>query len=298
MKMGLKEWVRNLYQQHYTYEEQVKFLEKCGIVILDRPKALHQLKHVGLGTLMPYLCYFWYYDENGKYFNRVSWDSIYQLYQFNDNLRVLLLQATGKVETSLLELLAYHLEQHYGAYWHLRDDLFKHSSSENVCEGIQDFMQMHRKYKYYTFREIKEGMSLGLIYRIYSHFENHQIKETIAREMGMPPVIAFSSSIYALMKLRNSCAHPQRIWNKKSCVVPDEFYYAPHPYIWLNNSLNVDRRRIYYLFCLLNYFMQVIDPDFIFAAKLCQLLEQNKEVISFYEMGFPDNWREDPMWRV
>ena len=66
MKMGLKEWVRNLYQQHYTYEEQVKFLEKCGIVILDRPKALHQLKHVGLGTLMPYLCYFWYYDENGN----------------------------------------------------------------------------------------------------------------------------------------------------------------------------------------------------------------------------------------
>ena len=44
--------------------------------------------------------------------------------------------------------------------------------------------------------------------------------------------------------------------------------------------------------------MQVIDPDFGFVERLCALLEQYKDVISFTEMGFTDDWKEEPMWKI
>ncbi len=295
--MTMEEWRRNIFRYHRTYEQQISFLKKDGMLITDYAQVSHHLKHIGLGALMPYLCYFWHNDPEGKYLRSVSWNSVYSLYEFNDDLRLLLLQATGKVETTLLELLAYYLEQSYGSYWHLKPTVFKYAESNKVYEDIWNFVQKRKKNEHHTFQEAKIGMSLGMTYRIYSQLENHSVKEIIASAMGMPPVQVFSSSIYAITNLRNCCAHPQRIWNKRFNIIPDEFYYTL-THTWLNNNMKVDRRRIYYLFCLLNYFMQVIDPDFGFVERLCALLEQYKDVISFTEMGFTDDWKEEPMWKI
>ena len=302
-----QEWSEQFLCQGFTYAEQMYMLEKSGLQVFNHKEMNLHLKYIGIKTFMPYLHYFWRKDDDGLYFKYISWGDVYRLYQFNDELRILILHVMGKIEIAFRAQITYQMEQPSGCLWQNRKELFKSPEGKILKDGrqvvqcvyteIQDFMK-----KYFTlaeprpFQDVMDKMTFGLLYRIYSHLKGYREKEIIARELGIPPVCAFSSSMYALEELRNCCAHPQWIWNRRFRVVPDPFFRVSEN-TWLVNYSNVKREKTFYRFCLLNYFMQIIDPEFNFNQRLRTLLEQYKDVISLSEMGFLEEWEQEEMWK-
>ena len=57
-----------------------------------------------------------------------------------------------------------------------------------------------------------------------------------------------------------------------------------------------DKRRIYYNLCIIKYFLDVISPNNGLTEKLCQLFAAFPN-IDIRAMGFPEQWRTEPLWR-
>ena len=63
------------------------------------------------------------------------------------------------------------------------------------------------------------------------------------------------------------------------------------------NPESVERNKIYYTFCILNYFLQTVNPNSSFKSRLKELLEEYKDVISLETMGFTPDWTNEEMWQ-
>jgi abortive infection bacteriophage resistance protein len=53
--------------------------------------------------------------------------------------------------------------------------------------------------------------------------------------------------------------------------------------------------RIFYNICILKWFVDELEPDNNFREQLEDLLAEYPTV-DIRAMGFPDNWREKPLW--
>ena len=304
--LSAKEWGEYFSQTVLTYPEQIRVLKRCGMIIHDWEEVESRLKHIGKTTLLPYLLYFWTPDKKGKYFKYVCWEDIYYLYTFDNELQELLIQAIRKIEISVREHIAYHMEINHGPQWYCDKKLFQISIKRISNHGRiifktaqSELFQFIKKYykqnKIPTFREIMTNISFGILYRIYSGLKPSKAKEAIAKDLGVPAVCVFNSHLYIIEQLRNTCVHPQKpVWNKRFNNVAYTFIYAKN-HIWLNNPY-VDNKKIYYWLCYLNYLMQSIDPYFAFADKMRQLIHKYQGSISLKEMGFPEDWEQELMW--
>lgn len=63
---------------------------------------------------------------------------------------------------------------------------------------------------------------------------------------------------------------------------------------WL--TLPTDALRIYYNLCIIKYFFDVISPQNNMRDKLLQLLADYPS-IDQAAMGFPQGWRQEPLWQ-
>ncbi len=61
-------------------------------------------------------------------------------------------------------------------------------------------------------------------------------------------------------------------------------------------SIQVDELRIYFNLCIIKYFLNIISPNNDFSQKLDELLGRFPE-IDISAMGFPKEWRQEPLWR-
>ena len=65
-----------------------------------------------------------------------------------------------------------------------------------------------------------------------------------------------------------------------------------------SNPDSVQRSKIYYFLCMLNYLLQTANPTSSFKKRLIDLLEEYKNVASLNAMGFPCNWRDEGIWKI
>lgn len=96
----------------------------------------------------------------------------------------------------------------------------------------------------------------------------------------------------AARQLENACCHFARVWNKENAVVPVLPKRIARPWI----SPEIPRMRIFYNICILKWFVDIINPDNVFREQLKSLLN-DYQMVDIHAMGFPSNWREEPLWR-
>lgn len=286
-----------------SYQEQISQLKARGLVIDDEQQAEHYLKHLNYYRLSGYWLPFEQDHASHRFKPDARFEDVLNLYVFDRELRLLLLDAIERIEISVRATWAYVLASKYGAHAYLdsghchRADWHQSNLSKlaREIERSDELFITHYKAKYTEPQmppvwSVVEVMSLGMLSHWITNLKpsdradvalNYQLNEQVLK-----------SFIRHLTYVRNLCAHHSRVWNRKLTVTTK----PPKKPQRLKASCNLEQpRRIYNTLVICHHFMGQISPGSTWTQRLLKLVEQHN--IDPKAMGFPANWQSLELWK-
>lgn len=309
-----------------TYREQVELLKSRGVKFADEQRAERHLANISYYRLSAYMLP--YKKKEGgviidQFKEGTTWDMIHQLYVFDRKLRLLVFDAIERLEIAIRTQIIYQLSHKYGSHWQddssifnplitktLRDghivtfdaygEIQKHIKEQLHNNKAEVFIQHYRN-KYDNPVNPPSWMSVEIMYfnhlsRICTGLKKRADINGIASYFALPPQ-TFCSWLHTINYIRNICAHHARLWNRDMNIVPEKLLFSKS-LVWINNPNTVKRSKVYYFFCMLNYMLQTANPTSPFKQRLIELLEEYRDVVSLGAMGFPDDWKDEKMWKM
>lgn len=287
-----------------TLEQQLQLLEKRGLIVSDRQKAKYYLGHLNYYRLSGYWFPFKQSPTTSNFRANTSFDDILNLYIFDRELRLLVLDAIERIEVSVRSKWAYSFCQKYGAHAHLNSKLFKdykkHCNAvcdlrRNVSRSNEPFI-IHLDEKYDEFLPplwaLVEVMSFGQLSRWFGMLSARSDKNLVAREYDMDEK-HFVSLLHHLTIVRNKCAHHNRLWNCEFTITLKLPGSRPADAVASFNS--TQNRKLYNTLVLLLHLLNAISPGHSWKNKLFGLI--NTHHIDVSQMGFPNNYKSLLIWQ-
>ncbi len=286
-----------------TFEQQLERLFERGLHVEDKQSAITYLSHINYYRLGTY-CWSFINDHNShKFAVGTTFEQILNLYIFDRELRLLLLDAIERIEVSLRTQWAYHLSKKYGSHAHLNAEAFSKKFNhqefiDKLSEELVRTSDKHIKNQQYKYDEatpaiwiICEVMSFGGLSRCYDVIGRRAIKMDIADAYKLKEA-ALSSFLHHITTVRNICAHHSRLWNRDFTItmkLPTNG--EPELLQSFNKSKN---NKLYNTLVMCAYLMDEISPNNHWRFKLKTLIENHN--IDVTAMGFPENWEGLPVW--
>lgn len=311
-------------KQPKTFDEQIEILMSRGLQIADSTRAARHLSCISYYRLSAYMLPFKKWQEGirtDSFAENTSWNQIYNLYVFDRKFRLLIFDAIEKLEIAIRTQLIYQLSHKYGSHWQDKSDIFdvvtykrkdgtigtinvyadiqKHIKEQLLSNKAEVFIQ-HYANKYDRPRNPPSWMCVEIMYfnhlsQICHNLKKRSDKTDIAMWFGLPPDI-FCSWLHNINYIRNICAHHARLWNRDMNIVPMKLGFSKSK-VWISNPDTVQRAKLYYFLCMVNYLLQSANPNSGFKNRLLSLLEEYKEVVNTGFMGFPVNWQNESIWK-
>lgn len=306
-----------------TYQAQINLLKSRGVVFADEVKAAYQLANVSYFRLSAYMFPF-KKNIRGEIVNEfrygTTWKDIYDMYVFDRKLRLLIFDAIEKIEVAIRTQMVYTLSHRYGSHWQDNETIYKSKHTITLRDGsvkevdvygdiqrhIDEQLHNHQAelfIEHYrdTYTEpinppswmCVEVMYFNQLSRIYSNLAKRGDRAEIARYFGLPPD-DLTSWLHTINYIRNICAHHARLWNRDLKIVPSLLKFSKTKE-WISNPESVQRSKVYYFLCMINYILQTVNVNSTFTARLKDLLKEYKPKLS--AMGFPEKWEEEIIWR-
>ncbi|KQY27819.1 Abi family protein [Rhizobium sp. Root483D2] len=290
--------------------DQIALLQARGMIIADRNKAEHYLKHVSYYRLRAYWLPFEVtpplQEGTHRFKAETNFDDALELYVFDRQLRLLVMDALERIEVSLRGNWAHHLAVRYGPHGYLdaalydRPDFYAKALTGLMeeIERSKDTFILHyrRKYDDPVLPPIwmaAEVMSLGQLSKWLGNLKLRGDRQAIAKSYGLDEKILISSA-HHLTYVRNICAHHGRLWNKQFTVTMT----IPNAPASLKLAMNPPAtRKLYNTLAILGYLMAVVAPGTDWRKRLIELLD-NCALADTTSMGFPENWKQLPAWRI
>ncbi|TRX08266.1 Abi family protein [Flavobacterium gawalongense] len=287
-----------------TYAQQIQQLQERGLTINNSARANHLLESISYYRLSGY----WFpllADKTNHLFKENSnFDTAFNLYCFDRELRVLVIRELEKIEVSIRAKMIYVLSHQYGAFWYQNPTLFKnhisHSKSlgsleEEYNRSDEEFIKAFKK-KYSDDLPpswmLLELTSFGTLSFLFSNLQSNRTKRDIANYFGLSDTI-FGSWMHSIVYLRNVCAHHSRLWNRVMSIQPN-IPQSPKK-TWLNNTA-VPNNKSYFILSMILYLMQTINPKNTIAFRFAALLKKYPNV-DVFAMGFPKDWEKENLWK-
>lgn len=288
-----------------------KMIER-GIVIDDRVTAEHYLSQIGFYRLCGYTLPF----QNGGNGNDrhickepVTFEVVLDRYVFDRKFRLLIMDAIERIEVSFRAALSNSIAIKHTPHWYqdstLFEDDYDHPALINelkrqIGHNGQTPEQLEKRdiflrHYFATYYEpdmppswmVFEAISFGTISRI---FEGLFKSETT--EICVPLKVnhdTLSSWMHAISYVRNLCAHHKRVWNKTLTIKPA---------IGKKHKTKFDGNdKVYGVLVVIQILLEQVAPDNTWAERLSDLLDEHPNV-PLANMGFPDNWKTRPFWRL
>ncbi|WP_131774905.1 Abi family protein [Legionella anisa] len=285
-----------------TIEQQVDLLSNRGLIIDD--KADHYLQHLNYYRLSGYWLPFYQKAVANTFKQGTKFSDILNLYIFDRELRLLLLDGIERIEVSVRTQWAYCFSQYHGphaymdcslsnnSFWHAQNLI----SLEKELKRSDELFISHFKKDNSTppIWAICEVMSFGLLSRWLKCMKPTQPRNKIAAIYQIDYDV-LSSFIEHLSYLRNLCAHHSRVWNKKMTKTMKIPQSKPSNLVGNFNRDTHSARKIYNALVLMVYTLDLISPNNHFKSKLINLLDAHKIEPIF--MGFPVDWKNRVIWR-
>lgn len=309
-----------------TYREQVELLKSRGMIFADEQHAKKQLANISYYRLSAYMLPY-KKKENGviidEFKEGTTWENIHNLYVFDRKLRLLVFDAIERLEISIRTQIIYQLSHKYGSHWQDDSTIFKSPTTKTLSDGssvifdpyndIQNHIKeqlhnnkaevfiQHYKNKYNDPINPPSWMSVEIMYfnhlsRICSGLKHRSDKTNIASYFALPEK-TFCSWLHTINYVRNICAHHARLWNRDLNIVPEKLSFSKS-LLWITNPNTVQRSKIYYFLCMLNYLLQTANPTSQFKMQLTELLNEYKNFVNINSMGFPNDWQQESMWKM
>lgn len=291
-----------------SIHDQIHELKNKGLIVNNEEKAFSYLSNISYYRLRAYT-YPFQDNTNPKhpFIKKVSFEQIIDLYVFDRQFRIFVLDAIEKIEISMRTQISNTWAMRHGSHWYTNSKLYKNDRKfrnhyarleQEVGRSNEAFIT-HYKERYCDPIEPPCWMSLevssfGLLSLLFSNLRLDLEKKTITQYYGLNKraVHVLENWMHAFSNLRNICAHHGRLWNRRLAthiVLPDKPTFS-----FIQNT-NILPYKIYSALCCMKYILNIISPKNTFTNRLKELmgtcpLAQTKE------MGFPLNWDKDPFW--
>nr|WP_255772089.1 Abi family protein [Halorhodospira sp. 9628] len=296
-------------------------LQGRGLSVPDTGRAHRYLANISYYRLSAYMRPFYQPGlTEHRFLSGTTFDDVLDLYVFDRELRLLLLDAVERLEVALRAQLANTLAEHHGPHGYLDpaifDDRYNHAwlleRLDNAALGRDaEAFLVHYRQKYRSAPNqppiwmAVELLTFKEVSTLFSQLRLAQDTQRIEKHFGWRfPVLR--SWFRSLSDLRNLCAHHSRVWNREFGSRPEMPKKIRAPWPDLPQRLPtgskvhpeqsvIPQRRLYMQVIVIESLMQAVSPGSRWAGRLAQLLSRYPSV-SRAHMGFPGRWDEDPFW--
>ena len=290
-----------------TIQDQIAKLKSRGLVISDDDKATSYLSNISFYRLRAYTFPFQdNTDPNHPFIQKISFEEIINLYVFDRQFRLFVLDAIEKIEISMRTQVIYQWALNHGSHWHLNGSLFRNSVQfakdytrlqQEVDRSVETFID-HYKTKYSNPPEPPAWMSLevssfGLLSLIFRNLNLGAEKKAITKYYGLNDVGILESWMHSFSNIRNVCAHHSRLWNRRLTAHIKMPTNPKNPFI--QNKIILPYK-MYASLCCIKYVLDIISPGNTFKERLLELMS-TCPLAQEKEMGFPKNWKQEQFWK-
>jgi abortive infection bacteriophage resistance protein len=292
-------------KQATTCEQQAVLLRERGMEIPDVDAAVHHLRHLNYYRLSAYWLPFEADHATHRFKRGTSFQDVLNLYNFDRELRLMVLNAIERVEVSVRCQWAYqmaHAPEH-GPHAHLDKALAQNEgeweelirkTTKEVKRSKETFIK-HLTNKYEEclppIWAVCEVMSLGLLSRWYANLRPMPTRRAIADTYDVDEKL-LASWLHHLSTIRNICAHHSRLWNRAFTFVPTLPRTKP---AILASACEARSRKLYNSLAILLYLLDVIAPGHQWRDNFKTLVA--KHHVPTDAMGFPQDWQERLLWQ-
>lgn len=289
-----------------SFQDQADLLIQRGL-IADRDFLIFCLSEVNYYRLSGY----WYSFRDEQSDNLkpgTKFETIWDRYVFDRQLRLLVMDAIERVEVSVGTKLTNTFVLKYGALGHLERNNFHNMDIKTHRRFLYKLQSEDQRSsevfvkKYFSKYTLEsdlplwmaiELMPFGGLYTFYKYVEQYMQRD-VAQSYGLHAKV-LESWLRTLNNIRNICAHHSRLWNRilvKPVMFPDK-KHSPEFF----DPIVVNPERLFAVLTILKYMVDRIAPQSGWQKRLEHLIEVKHPYIPIKQMGFPDNWKECPVWK-
>ena len=276
-----------------TIDQQIHQLKSRGMNFHDEKKAKYYLENLNYYRLCGYWLIFEENHESHKFKDNTYFEDVLNLYIFDRELRLLLLDAIERIEVSIRSKLAYLLAENFGSHAHLKPEIFSSSLkyektfSKLKAEIDRNKSEIFIKHHLDKYNEelppiwvSVEVMTIGQISSWYSNIKDRKYRQIIAKYYKKKKKI-LSSFLHHLTIVRNTSAHHSRVWNRKFTI---DFSLPNFPKE-LNEKFNPSSKKyIYNTLIMCEYLLNIISENSNWRKRLDDLILKHN--IDVKRMGF------------
>lgn len=307
---------------HKTFAQQLQLLGERGLVIEDADMALHTLERLGYYRLAGYFYPLRQTNPRGTagrqdaFAHGASFKLLADLYEFDKQLRMLVLDAAERLEVALRVCIAYELGRLNPAA-HTEPALFDRRFTESragkrsgfdrwhdklgerLSAAHDDFVKHHRD-NYGGVMPIWVCIELwdfGMLSRFYAGMK-FKHREKLAERLGGLEPTHVESWLKTLNFIRNVAAHHSRLWNRNVPEVPRLPSPNTHPDLEHLTSAPGGAYRLYVALACAQFLLKQTCPGADWSAKLKAAVATlpSSPLLPLSAAGFPDDWVSQALW--
>lgn len=287
-------------KKYKTNEELLAHLESKNVVIKNREEALNKIKkYTYYSIINSYKLNF--KDEYGNYKDKVSFEEIYALYNFDKNIKYLFLKHSLELEIQIKSLMANQIAKVYGIENYLDKNNLDESASdelkekliERINKDIDEEYKIHLaiihykdKYGYVPPFVLTKVLTFGVASSYYGLLKQSD-RQAISKYFKVTDKF-LKQALKNLTMVRNISAHNDRLFCFRSKS------YLSYKEIDKNYKRKDNETNLYMIIKTMEYLLKDDLKDFItiFNKEVDQLKQELtsidiKDILTI--MGFPSN---------
>lgn len=318
---------------HLEISQQVEKLASNGLRISDRDRAARFLETVGYYRVSAYAYPFRELLADGDprdssvqfrsnaFIAGAQFSWIEDMWRFDRDLRLLVLDAIETIEIALRSKVGYHLGLR-NKFGHLEVESLDHERASTLDTDEPErstFEVWHERYVEHQQRAAKsedfikhyvqkydsrlptwvatEIMEFGQLVRLFG-FMTDGDQSRVSAALGHVSGAVFVRWMKVANYLRNVSAHHARLWNR-SLTYKIGRIPGNAPLLIHLNDVPDRKSRVYGMCAILAQVTSVIRPEDRWGTRLVELLDRFPSappVSPETHMGFPTGWRQLPVW--
>lgn len=211
-------------KQYKTNEELLNYLESKTVTINKRKLALKRLEKYSYYSIVNSYKYN-FKDSNNNYLPNVTFEEIFALYEFDKNIKLIILKYSLEIETIIKSLLANHLASIYGIDYYLDVNNLDGNTSIKVRKKLIDKINKEINKNYgvhlaithykntYGFIPpfvLTKILTFGIISSYYGLLKQSD-RQIISKKFKISDVL-LKQILRCLTNVRNICAHNDRLF--------------------------------------------------------------------------------------
>jgi abortive infection bacteriophage resistance protein len=300
-----------------TYEQQLALLEGRGLVVPNRDRALRWLRAIGYYRLSAYCWPFRIpgkgrFEREDRFQPGTTFDQVAELYKFDAQLRLLIMQAIDRIEIAVRAAVTYQFAHILGPFGYadaanftpvtlpltlgsgrkgLDHAQFMRMLQRETAKSEEVFVK-HFRNKYTLSPNLPiwmaaELITFGALAQLHENCSK-AIRKQIGKSFGASQS-QITSWVNSLAYIRNVCAHHARLWNREISIKPE-----------LTAEWKADGTKpegIYCVFLVIDKMLSLVAPNDHWKDRLITHV-LNSPFVSLRAMQFPDDWLELSPWNI